>query len=103
MTFRTLLFAVIAFGFVSGWVSPLILPMMLTMQKDQVSVVDGKPCRGVKTIFDSSDTPSCFEKVAKGLARGDWQAEELPPGFEEILPQLKREPSHSENEAPPIE
>lgn len=59
---------ILAFLILTGWAGNLITPIFFAMQDDEKSVIDGKPCRNVKTVFDTNDTPSCFSKVADDLA-----------------------------------
>lgn len=68
MTFRTLLVGVIIFGLVSGWLGPLVLPLLVTFLPDKDIMSSAAPikCIGVKSSFDSSDKPppSCFGVLA---------------------------------------
>lgn len=61
---------ILGFLILSGWAGQLMVPIIFASQPDETSVIDGKPCRGTKTIFDTDDTPSCFGKVADDLAKG---------------------------------
>jgi hypothetical protein len=76
MEFRTLLFGVIALGLASGFLAPLVMPIMVTLSPDQAVVSSGgsTKCRSARTIFDSSKAPpSCFEVMANDLADGSYQ------------------------------
>jgi hypothetical protein len=59
---------IFAFLILTGWAGQLVTPLFFAMQDDETSIVDGKACRNVKTVFDTNDTPSCFSKVADDLA-----------------------------------
>lgn len=62
MAFRTLLIGAILLGLASGFLAPLVAPILFTLQPDEEMDFGSGPtkCRSVRTIFDSmNSTPTC--------------------------------------------